>query len=635
MKRRDAYAVSFLILLAVLQFSPILFTGRSYFIGDLTYFLHPWHALSTELLQRGTLPLWNPYAYMGMPLHGNMQGAIFAPCSLPFYLFDFAPAYKVQLLLNHLLASLLAFCWMRPQGRSAATLAGTIFSLGGFMTGHPQLINWIATLAWWPAFFLFSGRPLLLALAAACSLSAGYPPIWAGMAASTLALRWIWRWKRLTGSGLGLALSLGVAAIMLLPGYEFLRRSTRSSGVPAADRTIISLAFKDLAGYLHPIADPALDNWEGKFHLSKLFYVGWIPAGLTLAGLFSLGRGRRACALIFMTGSLLLILGANNPLSSRLWSSFPLIFLRAPAFFSFLPLAVVIPLAALALRRRRWAPLACLAACLELFVYGRGIAPSVPDGYFSSAGPFVSRLQEKLQDHRFMASPLASRDLHGWGRSDEEMFFDIKHRLYGLSNLPFHISAATGLGESMMLKNTDELIDFLFRLPGAEKAKPYLPWIDARILAVKDLGSTPKKYLWSLSEHTSAARAWWVPAEQAARLAGPLEQAPLIEGALPLNYTQQREDKFEVRGSAPSDGAVFVSNALYPGWEASNGDNGTTLFPAQALGAFMRVSVGTGEFRLRFRYRAKFFELGVMVTLACLLWTLSGLLFEAKRLRST
>lgn len=616
MRRSDTLPLGFLATVILLQFSPLLFTGRSFFIGDLTYYYHPWHALPAEMLQRGALPLWNPYSYMGIPLHAVMQGAVFSPASLPFHLFSFPFAYKLQLLLHHGFAALLAYLWMRPLGRPAGILAGAVFSLGGFMAGHPQLVNWTTALAWWPAFFLFSGSPLLLGLALACSLSAGYPPIWAGMAASALVLRWLWKRERWRASGLGLTLGLGLAAIMLLPGREFLSLSTRSRGVPAEDRTIVSLHPADLTGYLHPTHPPGHDGWDGKYPLAKLFYVGWVTAALAAAGLATLGFRRALAAVAFIAAALLMILGGTNPLSARLWSEpSPLIFLRAPAYFAFLPLAVLIPLACRGMAGRRWAAWACMAACLELLAYGRGLSPTVPDRYFSSAGPLVGRLQSTLDGHRLMTSPLASRELKGWGHSDEEMFFDIKHRLYGLSNIPFHLSAATGLGESMLPRSTSEVIDFLFRLPGVSQAAPYLPWIDARVLAAKDLTDAPQEHLWRLTEIRQAARAWWIPGSQTLRLKASLEGAPEIAGAIPLIYHEEREDRFEVRGTAPSPGEVFISNVLYPGWRASD-DFGNTLTPKSALGAFMSVPVSEGEFRWRFSFRSESFELGALITTA-------------------
>lgn len=610
MSKKDVLPLTLLFSLILIQFSPVLFTGKIFFWGDMTYFFHAWHALPSEMLRRGQFPSWNPYSYMGMPLHGAFQTGTFTPATLPFYIWSFPRAYKLHLLGHLGLCAFLAYCCARRLGRSPAILAAALFSLNGFMISRVDSFNWTATTAWWPALFLFSGRPLLLALALAVSLAAGHPPLWAGMVAATLLLlllksrsREIWKsWAA------ALPLSLLLSACVLGPGLELIAHSNRQQGITLEERTAISLKPAALAGFISPVlsADP------------KAYYIGASAALLALLGLLSMGRAAMA-PVLYLSLTLLLLLGNNNSLSGFIWKIFPpLHYLRSPAHYAFLPLAAFIPLAARTLRGKKWAAWACLACGLELLFYGRGLLPTVPQRYFSDAGPLVERLRAGLGGHRYAASPLAALLLQGYGKTDQERYFDLKHRLYGLGNVPYHLHAATGLGEAMLLAGPYSVMDFLFSLPGPAQALPYLPWIDAKLLLTKDPppGLKSEKILWSLTEAAKPSRAWLVADKEAISLHGEFSEILKIQNALPLAYQQLREDRFGVRGEAKNPGWAFVSNAFYPGWLVYQSDALKEIRPAAKT--FMAVRIEPGQIHLDFVYKPLSIPLGIWISLAAL-----------------
>src|SRR5580693_6969274 len=70
---RDSLRLSLVIAAIAVLLGPVLFTHQVYFTEDLTNINHPWRVLVAESLQRGGVPLWNPYSLFGMPLLGNFQ----------------------------------------------------------------------------------------------------------------------------------------------------------------------------------------------------------------------------------------------------------------------------------------------------------------------------------------------------------------------------------------------------------------------------------------------------------------------------------------------------------------------------------------------------------------------------------
>ena len=73
---REAWAAALLALLVLGLFVPAWSRGLMPFWGDLTYLHLPWQQASTQLLQAGQLPLWDPFLYFGMPMAANMQRAV-------------------------------------------------------------------------------------------------------------------------------------------------------------------------------------------------------------------------------------------------------------------------------------------------------------------------------------------------------------------------------------------------------------------------------------------------------------------------------------------------------------------------------------------------------------------------------
>ncbi|HVE13540.1 MAG TPA: hypothetical protein VNI01_09120, partial [Elusimicrobiota bacterium] len=114
--RRDAAILGLLAALAALLHGPVLFGGRTYFSNDIQHVNWAWRALSAELLQKGRLPLWNPYPYFGLPLLGTMQTGVFHPPALLFELLSFPVALGWFLLANQALAAAWTYLWLRAWG---------------------------------------------------------------------------------------------------------------------------------------------------------------------------------------------------------------------------------------------------------------------------------------------------------------------------------------------------------------------------------------------------------------------------------------------------------------------------------------------------------------------------------------
>src|SRR6185295_18785057 len=128
MSRADRRTILFATAVLALILGPGLFTGHTFFARDLHLLWHPWKSFASEELVHGRLPLWNPYAYSGMPFEANFQSSIFYPGFLAHYFLPFPWALKASLILHYLLA-VFGMAALARQGK-----AGTWAGLGAGLT---------------------------------------------------------------------------------------------------------------------------------------------------------------------------------------------------------------------------------------------------------------------------------------------------------------------------------------------------------------------------------------------------------------------------------------------------------------------------------------------------------------------
>ena len=307
--RHDLFAIG-LLLLATLAFhwplmAPDPAHRRSYPGGDFYSQFYTFAAYEHDRLWAGELPLWNPYTYGGHPFLADVQAAVFYPPSLLVMLLSgpgaFAPQWLIVEAIGHFfLGAVFTYAFARrltaPFGtyRSlvAALLSALTFTFGGYLTGYPPLqLAILETQVWLPlllllldvglaeqrwGFVLGGGAVWGVALLAGHPQSAMY--LFYGALAYGIFRSWQaglpWRWAaaaQAAWAGTG----FGVAAVQLVPSWEFMRLSVRAS-----------LSYEELAAGFG-LRDLAQAFLPGAFTAWSPVYVGIYP--LLLAGAACLG----------------------------------------------------------------------------------------------------------------------------------------------------------------------------------------------------------------------------------------------------------------------------------------------------------------------------------------------------------
>ncbi|MDE2236577.1 MAG: hypothetical protein KGK30_01690, partial [Elusimicrobia bacterium] len=373
---------------------------------------------------------------------------------------------------------------------------------------------------------------------------------------------------------------------------------------------------RDLARWLSPLLasrfSPGVDWW-------KCCYLGFVASGCAVAGLFALPRARALILGAWVAAVFLLTLGGCFPPSCWLWAHCVLLrFVRYPGNMAYLALLPLSLLAAAGLDRMR-APLRGLLAaaiCAELSLLAWRAMPRAARAELSNPGPLARRLQGELDGGRYLLSPLALEAVSG------SSVPDWRQRLYGLTNAPSKLRAASNFGEPLVPQANYALMDRLLSAPSAAAAAALLPWLDVRVLLspkpVHGPGLAPAgRTLWFVSRVRGASDAWLLPFAAGTAL-GPGSLA-LPASARPIPVERGREDAFSARGD--KSGWLFVAEPLYPGWrvwlETPRGPG--LAFPMPAFGPFQKLAVPVGRWTLHWRYRPRSFSWGLALTLCAAL----------------
>jgi O-antigen/teichoic acid export membrane protein len=121
-------------------------------LSDLILENYVWKRFILDSLKQGELPLWNPYLFAGVPFLAAGQHSALYPLSLLYYVLPLWLAYGWFTALNLGIAGVCMFVFMRTLGlgRNAATFAGVIYQLSGFMLVSVVFQMVIAAAAWLP-----------------------------------------------------------------------------------------------------------------------------------------------------------------------------------------------------------------------------------------------------------------------------------------------------------------------------------------------------------------------------------------------------------------------------------------------------------------------------------------------------
>jgi hypothetical protein len=349
-----------LALLPLLFFRNILL-GSSFFWEDFTLQTYPFTNFAATSLAAGSIPLWNPYTFNGMPFLADIQTTVFylPMTALALVVKDGLLHFwwlELVVVLHYILAGIGMYAVARSFGlrRFAALFSGAAYMLSGFMIAHAIHQMIVTLVAWYPLIYLLLRRALherrwlwvfVAAPALALSILAGFPQLslylFAFLGITFLfELLTTFRGRALLSrDALGMTLraasiillALAIAAIQLLPTMELAPLSQRSS-ITYAKATEGSLSWGQLLTFFYPkfFGVSQFDDYQywgpGEYwhYWETCVYLGIATLLLALMS-FPLIRRNRHVAYFWGIGlaALLFSLGNNFLLHPAVWHWIP------------------------------------------------------------------------------------------------------------------------------------------------------------------------------------------------------------------------------------------------------------------------------------------------------------------------
>jgi hypothetical protein len=237
--------------IATLPYWEVVLGHRSGMYGDVNDFAVPAYVSVWRAIGAGHLPWWTPAVFGGHSMLGAGQYAIFYPFNALFGLLNPVTAYRIWLLLHIWIAAGGAFAlsYRLFRSRAGAVVSGVAYAEGGFAVFHLVHTPWIIAVTWLPFAMLGADvvrerwttrRAAMAAVPLLLIAFGGHPQaLWVtviGVAVYTVVRAALDKWDvpglaRVAGAG---ALGLGMAAVQLVPLWEFGRTSQRPSLTMAA-----------------------------------------------------------------------------------------------------------------------------------------------------------------------------------------------------------------------------------------------------------------------------------------------------------------------------------------------------------------------------------------------------------------
>lgn len=301
---------------------------------DLSRYFYPLRFFTVNSIKSGVVPLWNPYIFCGTPHLALQQSVIFYPLSIIYYLFPFARAFNIFLVLHIFSAGLFVALLCRRWGfhESASMLAAIIFMFSGYIVSTLNLATTLSSCIWLPIILLFFDKALsdrrpgyifLTSISLAFMFLGGEPSIfyttlWALLFYSIF----FWLNNRVeyplkkVASCYFFTMLIGIllSSVQLIPFLELMSLADRTtSSIPYEYLTKWSLPLKDTFSFIIPFltrTDFSRDSYWKEQSWVFLIYVGVFAIFLILLSILSKKNWR--IKYLFFLGGLFLFISYGN-----------------------------------------------------------------------------------------------------------------------------------------------------------------------------------------------------------------------------------------------------------------------------------------------------------------------------------
>jgi hypothetical protein len=340
-------SILFLALILVAFFVKVIFSGETLYGSDFLFYFYPVKRFIYEsFFAHGVPSFWNPHLFSGTPLIANIQASMFYPPGFPYYLVPTEVAYLYVTLLHCIGGAAFMYLFLRSLSvsKAGAFISGFVFIFNGYFMAHLYAghLSFVQTYVWIPLIFLFLFRfvrsglhinVLMAGLIFGIQILGGFPQlafytILSGLlfflfsGCTGVKSKGARYFIKMSGAAAVIVvIGFSIAAIQLLPTYEFSRLSTRAGGIGYQFATMDSLPPRNLLTFLVPLLfGTPVDNtyWINDATWEFWEYCGYAGMGAMVITLLTARRlvsdRTSSFFLILAAISLFLAFGKYNPL---------------------------------------------------------------------------------------------------------------------------------------------------------------------------------------------------------------------------------------------------------------------------------------------------------------------------------
>lgn len=367
LQRKDVIFIILLLSLWIIFFGTLVFTDATFHYRDIAKYYYPTKFFTTESIQNGEMPFWDPYLSCGNPFLAILQQGLFYPLSLLCYLLPFNLGFKYFFIIHFFLAGLFLYLLMRKLRIDSycSFMTAVIFIFSGYLVSLINLLTSLCAVIWAPLIFLFFSEAIqrksyffsiLVGLILSWQFFAGQPEV-LYMTVLMSGLYWVFyvfysikeqKLKALPELKKtsfiiipGLIFFFLISLIQMIPFLELVKYSSRKGGIVFDYASYWSFHPLELVTLVIPYFSwnfMGAENWFSQYWLRSVFIGIW-PIMLVFFALWFREEyyKKRIFFFILLILSLILSLGKYTPVYYILYKYIPAFnLIRYPVKFMFL-----------------------------------------------------------------------------------------------------------------------------------------------------------------------------------------------------------------------------------------------------------------------------------------------------------
>ena len=338
------------------------------------YFFPVCHFIS-DCYHHGVMPSWNPYEYLGIPMHADPQSGFWYPVTWLIVITRGYDIYgsNIDYLIHLALAGIGMFAFLRGRGISVYTacLVAMCYQGCGFFVSDMECLNWVVSAAWLPMvlyfFFELLERPstkTMVGTAATLSMmmTGGYPAFFfllfylllVIVIVRALLLLKAWDWGNMRSSFIWLA-SSAVLFTIFSSGYLYSMSQawgwfSRTDGLDLYHAAQFPFSPQCFMSFIVPFSVVNNTEFFGTDMSMANGYLGLVPLVFAVVGIFIVRQWQLRVLLGFGVVCLLAALGSSTPVRGIMFHSLPFMNLfRFSSIFRLYFMVAMFPVAAYAI----------------------------------------------------------------------------------------------------------------------------------------------------------------------------------------------------------------------------------------------------------------------------------------------